>query len=176
MVGQHKSWDEVLIQERHENSRLKEVQRDQAERERQLNERLTQLKEQQQALQQGNTVDAVDRDGKVKALQVRTTAHPLQKPAEACVVGFRGCLCLLANCCWGQVLNNPWCAATTEQDRLAYLNQQHTELEAKLQTAKMGQPGGGKGSHVSAASAGPRSASRPGSASKGKALPALPSW
>ena len=48
MVGQHKSWDDVLLQEREENSRLRQQQRDQAERERRLSERLRQLSEQQQ--------------------------------------------------------------------------------------------------------------------------------
>jgi len=71
MVRQHKSWDDILLEEREENSRLRQQQRDQAERERRLVERLTQLKEQQSALQQGKTVDAVGRDGKIKALQVR---------------------------------------------------------------------------------------------------------
>ena len=66
----NKSWDDVLLEERESNSRLRQQQRDQAERERRLVERLAQLKEQQQALQQGKTVDAVGRDGKVKALEV----------------------------------------------------------------------------------------------------------
>ena len=66
----NKSWDDVLLEERESNSRLRQQQRDQAERERRLVERLTQLKEQQQALQQGKTVDVVGRDGKIKALQV----------------------------------------------------------------------------------------------------------
>ena len=83
MVGQNKSWDEILLQEREENSRLRQQQRDQAERERRLVQRLTQLKEQQQALQQGKTVDAVGRDGKVKALQVR-------RGSSALGVGRRG--------------------------------------------------------------------------------------
>ncbi len=74
MVRQHKSWDDILLEEREENSRLRQQQRDQAERERRLAERLTQLKEQQSALQQGKTVDAVGRDGKIKALQVCTCA------------------------------------------------------------------------------------------------------
>lgn len=69
MVGQTK-WDDVLLQEREENSRLRQQQRDQAERERRLVQRLAQLKEQQQALQQGKTVDAVGRDSKIKSLQV----------------------------------------------------------------------------------------------------------
>jgi hypothetical protein len=72
MVGQSKSWDDVLLQEREENTRLRQQQRDQAERERRLVQRLAQLKEQQVALQGGKTVDAVDRDGKIKALQVRS--------------------------------------------------------------------------------------------------------
>ena len=75
MVRQHKSWDDILLEEREENSRLRQQQRDQAERERRLAERLTQLKEQQSALQQGKTVDAVGRDGKIKGLQVCTCAQ-----------------------------------------------------------------------------------------------------
>jgi len=71
MVGHTKSWDDVLLQEREENSRLRQQQRDQAERERRLVQRLAQLREQQQALQQGKTVDAVGRDSKIKTLQVR---------------------------------------------------------------------------------------------------------
>lgn len=93
MVGQNKSWDEILLQEREENSRLRQQQRDQAERERRLVERLAQLKEQQHALQQGKTVDAVGRDGKIKALQVRSYADfgfPITAFAEhMCPMNFR---------------------------------------------------------------------------------------
>lgn len=70
MVGQNKSWEEVLLQEREENSRLRQQRRDQEERERRLAQRLLQLKDQQQALHEGKAVDAVGRDGKIKALQV----------------------------------------------------------------------------------------------------------
>jgi hypothetical protein len=92
MVGQHKSWDDVLLQEREENSRLRQQQRDQAERERRLSERLRQLSEQQQALAQDKTrtVDSVGRDGKIKALQVRNRApapdyRARAQPAVGCV-------------------------------------------------------------------------------------------
>lgn len=93
----NKSWDDVLLEERESNSRLRAQQRDQAERERRLVERLAQLKEQQQALQQGKTVDAVGRDGKIKALQVG-----LPPPSDACAayVALHSCVaCLREQTC-----------------------------------------------------------------------------
>ena len=99
MVGQHKSWDDVLLQEREENSRLRQQQRDQAERERRLSERLRQLSEQQQALAQDKTrtVDSVGRDGKIKALQVRNRAPAPDYRARAQLAV--GCVALRARQC-----------------------------------------------------------------------------
>jgi hypothetical protein len=85
MVGQNKSWEEVLLQEREENSRLRQQRRDQEERERRLAQRLLQLKEQQQALHEGKAVDAVGRDGKIKALQVA------RKPPHGDIYGCLAC-------------------------------------------------------------------------------------
>ena len=102
MVGQHKSWDDVLLQEREENSRLRQQQRDQAERERRLSERLRQLSEQQQALAQDKTrtVDSVGRDGKIKALQVRNRAPAPDYRARAQLAV--GCVALRARQCRAQ--------------------------------------------------------------------------
>ncbi|MGB1592602.1 MAG: hypothetical protein ACPIOQ_07595, partial [Promethearchaeia archaeon] len=88
-----------LLQEREENSRLRQQQRDQAERERRLSERLRQLSEQQQALAQDKTrtVDSVGRDGKIKALQVRSRAPAPDYRARAQLAV--GCVALRARQC-----------------------------------------------------------------------------
>jgi len=162
----NKSWDDVLLEERESNSRLRAQQRDQAERERRLVERLAQLKEQQHALQQGKTVDAVGRDGKIKALQVGR----LTPPSDACTahVALRSsAVCFRERT---RVLNRNECLCALAQDQLASLNQQNKELESKLQAAKAGHPGGGGKSHgasPSSAAAGARS-SRPSSAARGQ--------
>jgi hypothetical protein len=66
MVG--RAWEDVLLQEREENKRLKVQQKEQAEREEKLARRLVQLKEMREALLEGKSVGH-SRDGKIRELR-----------------------------------------------------------------------------------------------------------
>lgn len=76
--GMSKEWEDKFLILKKENERLKELQRDQANREHKIAARLVTLKEQQLALQEGRAI-AGDAPREAKMVELQTALHALDQ-------------------------------------------------------------------------------------------------